>query len=43
MHTNIKNPFLDRFYTALIQRALDGPDGTEIPAMAEWQKRLLDP
>lgn len=36
------NPALDRFYIAVIQRALDGPEGTEIPGLAEWQKHLLD-
>lgn len=37
------NPSLDRFCCAVIQRALDGPDGVALPPIATWQKQLLDP
>lgn len=41
--TNYCNPTLDRFQIAVVQRALDGLNGTQIPPLSDWQKHLLEP
>lgn len=41
--TDYCNPALDHFYICVIQRALDGPDGTELAPLTSWQRELLDP
>lgn len=37
------NPVVDRFFCAVAQRALDGPDGNTMPPLSKWQRDLLDP
>jgi Ku70/Ku80 beta-barrel domain len=41
--TKCCNPALDRFFSAVINRALAGSDITELPDLAAWAKNFLDP